>query len=65
MSSVETASTAIRSTIPARLDRLEIRAEAIELLIGIKAEGRSLEEITKPLTSTDTSSPAEPAPSPA
>jgi MFS family permease len=39
----------------------------VELLIGIKAEGKSLEEITKPLTSTDTSSPSslETAPSPA
>jgi len=39
----------------------------VELAIGIKAEGKSLEDVTKPLTSTD-SAPApaaEPVPSPA
>jgi MFS family permease len=39
----------------------------VEIFLGINAEGKSLEEITKPLTSTDTSSPspAEPTTSPA
>ncbi len=39
----------------------------VELTIGIKAEGKSLEEITTPLTSTNPSSasPTEPAPTPA
>jgi MFS family permease len=35
----------------------------VELIFGIKAEGKSLEAITKPLTSTD--EPAPPAPAPA
>jgi hypothetical protein len=37
----------------------------VELAIGIKAEGQSLESITKPLTSTDTTpsdAPVAPAP---
>jgi hypothetical protein len=32
----------------------------VEFAIGINAEGKSLEEVTKPLTSTD--DPAPPAP---
>jgi hypothetical protein len=38
----------------------------VELLIGIKAEGKSLEDITKPLTSTDKDTPeGGPLPAPA
>jgi MFS family permease len=39
----------------------------VELAIGIKAEGKSLEDVTKPLTSTDSAPAAatEPVPSPA
>ncbi len=33
----------------------------VELLIGIKAEGKSLESVTKPLTSTSAEPAAEPA----
>ena len=38
----------------------------VELLIGIKAEGKSLEDITKPLTSTGEDTPESgPLPAPA
>ena len=37
----------------------------VELLIGIKAEGKSLEDITKPITSTGDLRKAGPAPAPA
>ena len=30
----------------------------VELLIGIKAEGKSLEDITKPITSVEAEAPA-------
>jgi hypothetical protein len=47
----------IQSTIPARLDRLGwspvltmIVGGVVELLIGINAEGTSLETVTMPLT---------------
>jgi hypothetical protein len=59
---------AIRSTIPARLDRLSwspfhARMVAglggvVELLFGVNAEGKSLETVTRPLTATDEPSPA-------
>ena len=72
--SAATASGAIRSTIPARLDRLSWSAfhtrmvfgGIIELIFGIKAEGKSLEDVTKPLTATDEpASPASAVPGPA
>ena len=37
----------------------------VELLIGIKAEGKSLEDITKPITSTEEDRAPEGGPLPA
>ena len=63
----------IRSTIPARLDRLRWSkfhtmmviglgsAGLVELAIGIKAEGKSLESVTQPLTATAPEAAAAPA----
>ena len=56
----------IRSTIPARLyvgyvigGAIMVLGGIVELLIGIKAEGKSLEAVTKPLTSTADRPPPE------
>ena len=62
------AAAVIRSTIPARLDRLSWSpfhtGMIVELTIGFNAEGKSLEEITRPLTSTEEDAP-ESGPMPA
>jgi len=68
---------ALRSTIPARLDGTSrtgmvwgyviggliiVTGGVVELLIGIKAEGQSLETVTKPLTAvSDGESGQDPA----
>jgi hypothetical protein len=41
------------------------RTGVVEILFGINAEGRSLEDVTKPLTSTDQPPEIAPAVSPA
>ena len=64
MTDTAVAQAPIRTTIPARLDRLRwspfhtrmvagLGAAWIEWLIGINAEGKSLESVTKPLTAID------------
>ena len=58
----------IRTQIPARLDRLPwsrfhwkvIIGGVVEVVFGIKAEGRGLEDIAKPLTAEDTGSRSSP-----
>jgi hypothetical protein len=61
---------AIRSTIPPRLDRLSwspfhtrmVAGGIVEIVFGINAEGKSLEDITKPLTATEESAAVVAAP---
>ena len=49
-----TAAVLLRSTIPARLDRLSWSAPHTRMVAGIKAEGQSLETVvTKPLSAVE------------
>ena len=59
----------IKTDIPARLDRdrllhrsgADVRRGVIEIFLGVKAEGQSLENIAKPLTAEDDDAQAAPA----
>ena len=61
MSAVATEGKLIRSTIPAQLDRLRwspfhtrmVAGLGAAWILGINAEGKSLESITKPLTASE------------